>query len=94
MSVETHKRPPITLEELAKEKLKNKIIQQIDEADIEIWEKVDPGFRFKINKKYIEIRAKFSTKESLKKLAWLAGPIWVLIEVLSWLIPLVENYYK
>ncbi len=94
MSVNETKEQLITLEDLARRKLQTKIVQQIDEAEIEFWEKFEPGFRLKITKKYLECRIKVSSKKLTTFIGGLIGSIWIVFRVIEWLIPIVESYFS
>ena len=84
----------ISLEKLAKEKLKKQILQDIDYIDVEVWEKVESGLSLKIGKKVFEFRLiiKTSTKKFAAWLAGLTATISGLITIFRWLIPILVEF--
>ena len=86
----------ISLEQIVSERLPPKTIDNIDLVEIEVWEIVESGLSFYLNKDEFNftIKLRFPTK---KILAWIMGIIGFtisLVTIIDWLIPILEAYYN
>ena len=82
----------ISLEQLAKEKLREQIIKDIDSIEFEIYEDDEPELHLKISKNNVELFCRASKKYVI---AWMGSLLAILggvYAVLRWLIPILIVY--
>jgi hypothetical protein len=85
----------VSLEKISNEKLPRQIVKYISEIDLEIWVRVEPGFKLTINKNNINCWLMVSTSTK-KAFAWVGGTIsslLIIAKVLHWFIPVLQTYY-
>jgi len=85
----------VSLEKVTIEKISKQIIKDIESVEVEVWEKIEPGFSLKIERKIIELRLHYETS-TRKFLAWFGGIAATtggVIAILKWLTPILVSYF-
>ena len=86
----------VTLEKIAKEKLSKEILRYLEDVDIEVLEKIEPGFSLSIGKKDFTLRLiiKTSTKKFMTWLGGLVTTTGIIVSVLKWFTPILIGYFS
>ena len=85
----------VSLDSIAKEKLANQIIKDIESVELEIWESAESGLSLEIGKKTIRLRLNLIVPTK-KFLAWFGGITATasgIITALKWLVPILAGYF-
>ena len=95
----TDKRKVLSIDELALKYLSPKINSNIDDVvlvELNVFDDIEPGVILKADRKDIKIfvSAQIKTKKFLVWLGGLTGSLWVVFQVLNWLIPILEDFYN
>jgi hypothetical protein len=92
----TTKLKQVSLEKVAKEKLRKQTVCDINSIEIEVWEKTEPGLFFKISQKTAEFRLiiRISTRKMMAWLSFFIATTAGVVSILKWLTPILTVYFS